>query len=235
MGHKVHPVGMRLGIVEWWSSRWFADKKTFGQFVVEDKKVRDFIKNNYSFAGIPKVEIERTREAIKVVLNTARPGVIIGRKGAEVDRLRAELERITGRPVSVDIRDVSQPELSAQIVAEAIAEQLSKRSPVRRTIRRAAETALQAGAEGVKITVAGRIGGSEMSRRERLVQGRMPLSTLRADISYGFAEAHTTAGQIGIKVWIYKGLVPLDGKESSHAPDAQKGQVPKVSKRPGQG
>lgn len=234
MGHKVHPVGMRLGLTEDWRSRWFADKKTFGQFVVEDQKIRKFIKANYAFAGIPKVEIERTREAVKVVLNTARPGVIIGRKGAEVDRLRAELERITGRQVAVDIRDVPSPELSAQIIAEGIVEQLVKRSSVRRTIKRASDSAMQAGALGIKIVIAGRIGGSEMSRRERLVLGSIPLHTLSANIDYGFAEARTTAGQIGIKVWVYKGLIGDAAKESTNAPHAQAGQVPKVSKRPGQ-
>jgi len=235
MGHKVHPVGMRLGLVETWRSRWYADKKTFGLFLVEDQKIRRFLKDHYAFAGIPKIEIERTRDAVKVVLNAARPGVIIGRKGAEVDRLRAELERITGRVVAVDIRDVSSPDLSAQIIAESIAEQLAKRSSVRRTIRRASEASMQAGALGVKIVVAGRIGGSEMSRRERLVLGSIPLHTLRAKIDYGLAEAHTTAGQVGIKVWVYTGLAPVTGKESNNAPDAQKGQVPKVSARRNKG
>jgi small subunit ribosomal protein S3 len=236
MGHKVNPIAFRLGITEGSRSRWFADKKTFGKFVVEDEKIRQYVKKHYSYAGIPKIEIERTRDDVKVILNTARPGVIIGRKGAEVDRLRTDLERLTGRPVAVDIRDVPKPELSAQLVAEGIAEQLIKRSPVRRTIKRAAETSFQAGAKGVKIVLGGRLGGSEMARRERLVLGSIPLHTLRADIDYGLTEAKTTAGQVGIKVWIYKGLVSAPAarpavKETTNAPDAEKGQVPKIAKR----
>lgn len=230
MGHKVHPVGMRLGLTENWRSRWYADKKSFANFLVEDAKIREFIKSRHSYAGIPTVEIERTREMVKVILGAARAGVIIGRKGGEKERLRDDLERLTGRVVVVEVRDLLDAKLRAQIIAESIAEQLVKRSPVRRTIRRAAETAMQDGARGIKIVISGRIGGSEMSRHERLVLGSIPLQTLKADIDYGFAEARTTAGQIGIKVWVYKGMIETS-EEHSNGSDAKESQVSKVSKR----
>jgi len=235
MGHKVHPTGMRLGLVETWRSRWYADKKLYGKYLVEDEKIRVFVKKNYTFAGIPKIEIERTRDDVKVILNTARPGVIIGRKGSEVDRLRTELESITGRQVAVDIRDVTKPEISAQLIAEGIGEQLIKRGAVRRSIKRAGESAMQAGALGIKVIVSGRIGGAEMSRRERMVLGSIPLHTLQAKVDYGLAEATTKAGQIGIKVWVYTGLERNTERKISNASDAQKGEVPEVPARQAQG
>jgi small subunit ribosomal protein S3 len=224
MGHKVNPIGLRLGIVEDWRSRWYADKRHFGDYVVQDEQIRRFIKDNYRYAGIPRIDIERTREQVKVVLASARPGIIIGRKGSEIDRLKDRLEDIVGSEVQVRITEVEKPEVEAQLVAEGIAEQLEKRAPFRRALKRAADTTMQAGAQGVKINIAGRLGGSEMSRSERLVVGEIPLHTLRADISYGFTEAKTTYGHIGVKVWVYRG--ERFEKESERAPDAEAGQVP---------
>ena len=233
MGHKVNPIGFRIGIGEDWRSRWYADKKHFGQYVVEDARVRRHIKQHYRFAGIPRIDIERTRGQVKVILHCARPGIIIGRKGSEIDRVQDELERIVGGQVQVRIQEVDKPELEAQLVAEGIAEQLAKRSPFRRVLKRTAETVMQAGAQGIKVQIAGRLGGSEMARRERLVVGGVPLHTLRADISYGFTEAKTTYGHIGIKVWIYRGERPE--KEVHRAADAQADQVPQEPAGPHSG
>jgi small subunit ribosomal protein S3 len=216
---------MRLGILGTWDSRWYSDKKNFGFMLVEDQKIRAFIRKNYRFAGIPRVEIERTRDRVHVTLHTARPGIIIGRRGAEVDKLRDELASLTGRDVTVNIEEVPKPELSAQLVAEDIAEQLSKRAPVRRCMKKACDSAMQMGAEGVKVAVAGRLGGSEMARREQQKAGRIPLHTLMADVDYGFIPAFTNYGCIGVKVWIYKGN-RLSEKERRHAPDAQAGEAP---------
>lgn len=207
MGHKVSPIGLRLGITQDWRSRWYSDKRNFGKLLVEDQKIRKHIKANYQFAGIPKIEIERTREEVVVILHTARPGVIIGRKGNEVDRLQSELEALIGRAVKLEIREVGKPELDAQLVAESVAEQIERRQSFRRTMKKAAETAMGMGALGVKIQLAGRLGGAEMSRTEKCIMGSIPLQTLRGRIDYGFAEARTTYGQIGCKAWIYTGLL----------------------------
>ncbi len=223
MGQKVRPTGLRIGITENWRSRWYASKKAFGALLVEDFKIRRFIQNNYKFAGIPKVEIERTGEELRLVLHCARPGIIIGRKGQEVERLRNTLEELVGRPVNIDIKEVPKPELDAQLVAQSVAEQLEKRSSFRRTIKRAAEATMEAGAKGVKIQVSGRLGGSEMSRSEYTLLGSIPLHTLSANIDYGFTEAKTTYGHIGVKCWIYK-----EPEENDDAADAQAGQVSKV-------
>ena len=226
MGQKVNPISFRIGINEDWRSRWYATKREFGKLVVEDKRVRDFIKANYGFAGIARVDIERTREEVRVTLHCARPGVIIGRKGAEVDRLRARLEEIVHHKTDIRIEEIHHPELSAQLVAEGISEQLAKRASFKRTIRKAAETSMDAGAKGVRIRLAGRLGGAEMSRRELLRIGSVPLHTLRAKIDYGFAEAATTMGCIGCKVWIHRGLdteAAETQKETVRGADAQKG------------
>ena len=223
MGQKVRPTGLRLGITENWRSRWYADKKSFGRLLVEDFKIRRFLQQNYQFAGIPKVEIERTGEEVRLVLHCARPGIIIGRKGQEVERLRTTLEELVRRPVNIDIKEVPRPELDAQLVAQSVAEQLEKRSSFRRTIKRAADMTIEAGALGVKIQVSGRLGGSEMSRSEYTLQGSIPLHTLDANIDYGFTEAKTTYGHIGVKSWIYK-----QPEENDDAPDAQAGEVPQV-------
>jgi len=202
MGQKINPLGYRIGIMEDWRSRWYASKKDFGDLLVEDKKIRDFIKNEYRFAGISKVEIERTRDQVVVYLFTARPGIIIGRKGQEVDRLKARLEDLTGRRMELKIVEIDNAQRNAKLVAEDIAQQLEKRGSFRRTLKRSLDQVMEAGVEGVKVELGGRLGGAEMSRREKASRGSIPLSTLRRHIDYGFAVARTTVGVIGIKVWI---------------------------------
>lgn len=208
MGQKVNPISFRIGVIEDWRSRWYARKKEFGSLVVQDKKVRDFVRENYGFALIARTDIERTREEVRVTLHCGRPGVIIGRKGSEVDRLRSKLEEIVKRKVDIRINEIHQPELSSQLVAEGIAEQLAKRASFKRTIRKAAEATMGSGAKGVRIRLSGRLGGADMSRREMLSVGSIPLHTLRARVDYGFTEAKTTMGRIGVKVWIHTGIVP---------------------------
>src|SRR5918998_3069869 len=231
MGQKVHPTGFRVGIMEELRSRWYASKQEFRELLLEDFKIRKFIKAKYSYAGIPKIEIERTRDAVKVILFTARPGVIIGRKGAEVERIQEELQTLTGRRIEIKIEEVTRPEIDAQLVSEDIAEQLKKRSSFRRTIKRALEQTMDGGARGVKVLLSGRLGGSEMSRTEMANLGSIPLSTLRAKIDYGFSEAKTAQGHIGIKVWVNQGdYLKTEGSTDAH--DAQAGQVPKKPKRP---
>ena len=226
MGQKVCPTGLRLGITENWRSRWYANKKEFGRRLVEDQKIRNFLRDNYRFAAIAMVEIERTVGETTVILNTARPGIIIGRKGQEVDRLKARLENITKDPVEIKIQEVSQPELNGQLVAEGLRDQLEKRASFRRAVKRMIEQVMDSGALGVKVRLAGRIGGSDMARIENQSAGKIPLSTLRAKISYGFTEAKTTYGHIGIKTWVYTGEVLEDKKEMRHAVDAEAGEVP---------
>lgn len=228
MGQKVNPTGFRTGIMEGWKSRWYAPKQEFSNLLLEDHKLRKFIKEKYKFAGIPKVEIERTRDEVKVVLHTARPGIIIGRKGQEVERLQNELQDLIGRRINIKIEEINRPELQAQLVAEDIAEQLSKRASFRRTMKRAMETSMEAGAKGIKIQLAGRLGGSEMARREKAIAGSIPLSTLRAKIDYGFTEAMTAQGHIGVQVWINQGMYQEDQTDGA---DAQEGQAPKKPKR----
>jgi small subunit ribosomal protein S3 len=227
MGQKVHPTGFRTGVTEPWRSRWYASKKDFRDLLMEDFKVRKFLKTKYRAAAIPKVEIERTRDEVKVILHSARPGVIIGRKGQEVDRLQEELQDLLGRRVNLKVEEVGRPEIQAQLIAEDIADQLSKRAAFRRTLKRALETTMDAGAKGVKIQLAGRLGGAEMSRCEKAIAGAMPLSTLRAKIDYGFCEAPTAQGNIGIQVWVNQGMYEEDGDGA----DAQEGQAPKKPKR----
>ena len=226
MGQKVHPISFRLGIIEDWRSRWYAGKKEFGKLVVEDRRLREFVKANYAFAMIARIDIERTREEVRVILHCARPGVIIGRKGSEVDRLRARIEEICKRKVDIRIFEIHRPEMCAQLVAEGMAEQLAKRASFKRTARKATDASMDAGAKGVRIRLAGRLGGAEMSRRELIRVGSVPLHTLRARIDYGFAEAHTTMGHIGVKVWINHGLVTeadaVAEKEAGLGVDAQK-------------
>lgn len=224
MGHKTHPIGFRIGITEDWRSRWYASKRAFGHYVVQDELVRRHVKKAYHFAGIPRIDIERTREQVKVILHTARPGIVIGRKGGEIDRLKSDLEAIVGREVVVKVEEVQKPELEAQLIAESIVEQLEKRTPFRRVMKKAADATMQAGARGIKIQAGGRLGGAEIARSERLVVGEIPLHTLRADISYGFAECRTNYGRIGVKVWVYRGEKPL--KERRSAAHAEAGQVP---------
>lgn len=229
MGQKVCPISFRLGITQGWKSLWYADKKSFGTLLVEDQKIRKVIKKGYSFAGISFIEIERTRQDAKITLHTARPGLIIGRKGAEVDKLKDEIQKLIGREVVIKIKEITKPELQAQLVAESIAEQLEKRAAFRRTMKKAMDASIDAGAKGVKIRVAGRLGGAEIARAEKMTTGSIPLHTLRADIDYGFAEAKTTYGVIGVKVWIYKGLISSD-KEKKHAHDAKESEVQEDAK-----
>lgn len=205
MGQKVNPISLRLGINESWRSRWYADKKSFGKLLVADQKLRQHVRARYQFAGIPRIEVERTSGEARVTLYCARPGVVIGRKGQEVERLRGELEDLAGCNIHIDIKEIEKPELDATLISQAISEQLKKRASFRRAIRRAADTAMQMGAQGVKIEVSGRLGGAEMRRRERVVEGMIPLHTLDAVIDYGFTPCVTTYGVIGVKVWVYRG------------------------------
>ena len=227
MGQKVNPIGFRTGIMLGWKSRWYASKREFSELLVEDHKIRKFVHKKYKFAGIPKVEIERTRDEVKVILFTSRPGVIIGRKGQEVEQLQDELQALVGRRINIKIEEISRPELQAQLVPEDIAEQLSKRASFRRTMKRSIEQTMEAGAKGIKVQLAGRLGGAEMARREKQIAGSIPLSTLRAKIDYGFTEAMTAQGHIGVQVWINQGMY----EDETDGADAQEGQAPKKPKR----
>jgi small subunit ribosomal protein S3 len=209
MGQKIHPNGFRVGVTEGWNSRWFAPKKNYGELLVEDQLIRKFVDKKLNqappYAAVAKVEIERTREELKVVLHTARPGVVIGPKGAEVDKLRGELEDLTSRKVKVEIAEITNPDLNAKLVAEGIAEQLKKRAAFRRVLKQKGDASRQAGAKGIKIQIGGRIGGAEIARVEKYINGSIPLHTLQANISYGHVHCGTPYGVIGIKVWIYLG------------------------------
>ena len=205
MGQKVHPSGFRLAVIEPWRSRWYANKKDFGRLLVEDDRIRKHIYKEYKSAGVPRIEIERTGEAVNIIVHTARPGVLVGRKGVRVDQLKKSLQEITGMTCHLTVREIKRPELEAALVAEVVAEALEKRMAFRRAMKKAIQTTMQAGAKGVKVEINGRVGGSEMSRQAKEREGRVPLSTLRSNVDYGTAEARTTWGVIGVKVWIYKG------------------------------
>lgn len=211
MGQKVHPIGFRLGIIKTWESRWYA-KKNYAALLHEDIKVRKIVKERLTHAGVSKIEIERAGQKAKINIHTARPGIIIGKKGAEVDKLKKDLEAMTGKQMYINIQEIRRPELEAQLVAENIALQLERRIAFRRAMKKSVTSALRLGAQGIKITCAGRLAGAEIARTEWYREGRVPLHTLRADIQYGFAEAKTTMGQIGVKVWIYKGDVLQQSK-----------------------
>ena len=210
MGQKTHPYSLRVGITEPHKSRWYAPKALFGELLVEDHKIRNFIDQRLNrkppYAAVSDVHIERTREELKVIIKTARPGLVIGPKGAEVERITEELQYMTGRKVSISIIEIKNPDMEAQLVAEGVAEQLRKRVAFRRAMKMKADAVMQAGAKGVWIVMAGRLGGAEMSRTAEVRQGSLPLSTLQANIDYGFAEAFMSYGSIGVKVWIFKGL-----------------------------
>ncbi len=211
MGQKVNPLGFRTGITEDWKSRWYAPKAAYGDFLVEDSKVRKYIDRKLNrqppFAAVGDIMIERTREAVTITLKTARPGLVIGPKGAEVDKLREELEDLIKRQVApIKVIEIKNPDLNAQLVAEAVAEQLKKRSSFRRVLKQRTEASMQAGAKGIKIQVSGRLGGAEIARSENTVVGSIPLTTLQANIDYGYAVANTTYGVIGVKAWIYRGM-----------------------------
>lgn len=205
MGQKTNPVGLRLPLNKDWRSRWFAGKKEFGKLVAEDFKIREILKKKLEAASVPKILIERAANRCRITILTARPGVVIGRKGAEIDKIKEELSKMTGKEIYVDIQEVKQPETDAQLVAENVAAQLERRISFRRAMKKAVQTTMDFGAEGVKIRCAGRLGGAELARAELYHQGRVPLHTLRAVIDYGFAEAKTMYGKIGVKCWICKG------------------------------
>jgi small subunit ribosomal protein S3 len=228
MGQKVRPTGFRTGIMVDWLSRWYASKQDFAELLVEDTKIRKFIKKKYARSGISSIKIERTREKVTVYIYSARVGMIIGKKGQEVDKLTKELEDLAHRRIEIKTMEVNRPEVDPQLVGEDIAEQLEKRASFRRTMKRAIDQTMEAGAKGVRIQLSGRLGGAEMARTESSMAGSIPLSTLRARIEYGFAEARTAQGHIGIKVWINNGdyLNPEEGGDAAHA------QAGKVSKKP---
>ena len=207
MGQKVNPHGLRVGVIKDWDSRWFAKDEDFGDTLVSDYKIRKYLKEKLKTAGVPKVEIERTGAGVKVLIHCAKPGIVIGRGGSEIEKLRASLEKMTGKSVSVNVVEIKSPDLNAQLVAEAISEQLEKRVAFRRAMKQALGRTMRMGAKGIKISVSGRLGGAEIARSEHYHEGTIPLQTLRADIDYGFWEANTTYGKIGVKVWIYKGEV----------------------------
>jgi small subunit ribosomal protein S3 len=224
MGQKIHPVGFRIGVIREWESKWYADKG-YAANLVEDVKLRRYVKRKLDAAAISRIEIERAASRIKITLNTARPGIIIGRGGKGVDDLRAELEGLTGKQVHVNVQEIRRPELDAQLVAESIAQQIEKRVSHKRAMRQAILRTMRMGAKGIKVGVAGRLSGAEMARRESDKQGKIPLHTLRADIDYGFTEAATTYGNIGVKVWIYRGDI-LPGQKPTAALEAAEASVP---------
>jgi small subunit ribosomal protein S3 len=231
LGQKIHPHGLRVGIIKDWDSRWFSGKDYASQ-LLEDYKIREFIKNKLYTSGISRIEIERAANRVRVTINTAKPGMVIGKGGSGVEETKAELERMTGRQVAVNVIEVKTPDTNAQLVAENIASQLERRISFRRAMKQAISRAMKSGAKGIKTMVSGRLGGTEIARSEMYHEGTIPLQTLRADIDYGFAEAHTTYGRIGVKVWIYKGeVLPVknvkkakEGGEASDV-DAKAGQV----------
>lgn len=209
MGQKVNPTGFRVGITEDWRSRWFAPKAAYAEFLIEDQKIRRYVEDKLNgqppFAAVAKVEIERTRDEVKVLLHTARPGLVIGPKGAEVDKLKEALENLIDRRINLNVSEIKQPDGNARLIAESISEQLKKRAGFRRVIKQRIDSAMAAGAKGVKIMLSGRLGGAEMARREMQIRGSIPLHTLQANVDYGVATCRTKYGAIGIKVWLYKG------------------------------
>jgi small subunit ribosomal protein S3 len=232
MGQKVRPTGFRTGIMLDWSSTWYASKKDFSELLVEDQKIRKFIKKRYGTAGISRIRIQRTREKVTVFVHSSRVGVIIGKKGQEVDKLTKELENLCHRHIEIKTIEVNRPDRDPQLVAEDIKEQLQKRASFRRTMKKAMDMTMQGGAKGIRVQMSGRLGGSEMARCEKAMLGSIPLSTLRAKVEYGFAEARTAQGNIGIKVWINNGdyLIPEDENDAANA---QARQVPKKPARRG--
>lgn len=223
MGQKVHPKGLRIGIIRDWDSKWFATKKNYADLLHEDIKIRKYLKKKLFAAGIPTIEIERAGGRIKVSIHTAKPGIVIGRGGTEVENLRKELDRLTGKQVSINIVEIKKPEVYAQLVAENVAAQLERRISFRRATKQAVSRSMRMGAEGVKIMVAGRLGGAEIARSEWYAEGKVPLHTLRADVDYGFTEANTTYGKIGVKVWIYRGEILPQAKLVKPQPVVREG------------
>lgn len=220
MGQKVNPHGLRVGVIKDWSSKWFADKKDFADLLVEDNKIRDLVKKEVYLAGVSEIKIERASNKIKVTIETAKPGMVIGRQGAGVEVLRNKLEKLTDKQVIINVEEVKRPDLDAQLVAESIAASLERRISFRRAMKQAIQRSMRAGAKGIKTSVSGRVGGADMARTEGYSEGTIPLQTLRADINYGFAEADTTYGKLGVKVWIYKGQV-LHGMKEAEVPEVK--------------
>jgi small subunit ribosomal protein S3 len=220
MGQKVNPIGLRIAVNKDWRSKWYAEKKEFGKLLSEDRKIRELLKRKLESASVPKIQIERAATRCRITIFTARPGVVIGRKGAEIDKLKEELSRMTSKEIYVDIQEIKTPELDAQLVAENVALQLERRVSFRRAMKKAIQTAMDFGAEGIKIRCAGRLGGAELARVEQYLEGRVPLHTLRANIEYGFAEAKTMYGKLGVKCWICKGDVKVEKTAPAAAPVA---------------
>ena len=231
MGQKVNPIGFRTGITIGWKSRWFAPKSNFGEFLVEDEMIRRFVDQRLNrqppYAAVSTVEIDRTREEVKVSLRTARPGLVIGPKGAEVEKLKEALEDLTDRRVNISIIEIRNPDLEANLVAEGISEQIKRRASFRRVIKQRADACMQAGAKGVKVTIGGRLGGAEIARSETQVRGSVPLHTLEADVDYGFALAVTTYGSVGVKVWIFRGMFG----EEEEVSDTQQAAMTRARRR----
>ncbi len=220
MGQKVHPIGIRLGIVKEHTSVWYAEKKDYPERLLNDLKVRDYLRKRLSQASISRIEIERTAQTARLTIHTARPGIVIGKKGEDVERLRVEVSKIMGVPVHINIEEIRKPELDALLVAQNVAQQLERRVQFRRAMRRVIQNAMRLGAQGIKVRVAGRLGGAEIARSETYHEGRVPLHTLRADIDYATWEAKTTYGILGIKVWIFKGEIIGTGQEGQSAANA---------------
>lgn len=207
MGQKVNPHGLRVGVIKDWDSRWYADKKNFAEYLVEDNKIRKHLKKKLFIAGISRIEIERAANRVKVTINTSKPGMVIGKGGSGVEQTRKDLEKMIGKNVTVNVEEIKKPEADAQLVAESIASQLERRVSFRRAMKQSIQRSMRMGIKGIKTAVSGRLGGADMARTEGYSEGTIPLQTIRADIDYGFAEADTTYGKIGVKVWIYKGEV----------------------------
>ena len=225
MGQKVHPVGIRLGIIKDWSSKWYADSKRYAEYLNTDLKVRDYLRKKLTQASVSEIRIERPAKNARIIVHTARPGIVIGKKGEDIDRLRKEVSGMMGVPVHISVEEIRKPELDAHLVAESVSQQLERRIMFRRAMKRAVGNAMRLGAQGIRINVAGRLNGAEIARTEWYREGRVPLHTLRADIDYGFAEANTTYGVIGVKVWIFKGeiIVGKQRQQPAAAVAAEKG------------
>lgn len=224
MGQKVHPVGMRLGVVKDWSSIWYADRKDYAEYLNTDLTIRDFLRKKLAHASVSRIEVQRPAKNVRIIIHTARPGIVIGKKGQDIEVLRREIAAMVGVPVHIGVEEIRKPELDALLVAESVANQLKRRIMFRRAMKRAVSNAMRLGAQGIKVQVAGRLGGAEIARSEWYREGRVPLHTLRADIDYGFAEANTTYGVIGVKVWIFKGEI-FDREERVEGAESEKAQA----------
>ena len=230
MGQKTHPYGIRVGYIKPWKARWFSGKD-YAKNLFEDLEIRKFLKKHMMYSGVSNIEIERSAKKLRLKIHTARPGIVIGRRGVEIDKLRSEIEKLTKSEVFIDIKEVKIPQIDAQLVAETIAQQIEKRVSFRRAMKKAVQTTIDKGAEGIKIRCKGRLGGSEIARTEGYKEGKIPLNTFRADVDYGFTEANTTYGKIGIKTWVYKGDVLL--RQTAEEEEAPAGQNQEKSDKPG--